>query len=56
MAGKSLLQELNEKAARKVVGRQEFGDFMHNPNLSDEDKREMLKIVEEAGGYENLGS
>ena len=54
MAGKSLLDELNARAAAKVVGKAEFGEFMHNPNVSEEDKKAMIDMVNEAGGYENL--
>ena len=50
----SLLDVLNKAAAAPVVSRQEFGDIMHDDEISDEKKFEILKEVELLGGYENL--
>lgn len=32
----------------------EFGRIMHDDDVSEETKQEILKKLEEAGGYENL--
>lgn len=50
----SLLDVLNKVASRKTVSRKEFGKIMHDENITDEKKFEILKEVEDFGGYENL--
>lgn len=50
----SLLDVLNKIATRKTVTRKEFGEIMHDDKLTDEQKFETLKEVEDLGGYENL--
>lgn len=32
----------------------EFGERMHDPNVTEEEKQEILEAVEMAGGYDNL--
>ena len=51
--GMSLLDMLNQ-ASSMSIGKREFGRIMHDPDATEEDKREALKMLEEAGGYENL--
>lgn len=53
--GMSLLEMLTQAAARKTITKKEFGKIMHDPNASEEDKMEALKMLREADGYENLG-
>ena len=35
--------------------KEEFGRIMHDPESTDEEIAEALRMKEEAGGYENLG-
>lgn len=51
----SLLDLLNEQAAKRTLTKKEFGQIMHDPNKTDEEKAEALRIMQEADGYENLG-
>lgn len=51
--GMSLLDMLNQ-ASSMSIGKREFGRIMHDPDATEEDKREALKMLEEADGYENL--
>lgn len=51
----SLLDMLNAEAARKSMTKDEFGRIMHDPNATEEEKAEALRMLEEADGYENLG-
>lgn len=53
--GMSLLDYLNANAARASITKDEFGKIMHDPNATEEEKAEALRMMEEAGGYENLG-
>lgn len=53
--GTSLLDYLNAYAARTCMTKDEFGKVMHNPNATEEEKAEALRMMEETGGYENLG-
>lgn len=41
-------------SAISLPTKSEFGKKMHDPNLSDEDKEEILQKVADNGGYENL--
>jgi hypothetical protein len=50
----SLLDMLTAAAARNTITKQEFGRIMHDPNASEADKEEALKMLNEADGYENL--
>lgn len=53
--GMSLLDYLNANAAKASMTKDEFGKIMHNPDATEEEKAEALRMMEEAGGYENLG-
>lgn len=53
--GMSLLDYLNANAAKVSMTKDEFGKVMHNPDATEEEKAEALRMMEEAGGYENLG-
>lgn len=53
--GTSLLDFLTAAAARKTLTKSEFGRIMHDPDSSEEEIQEALKMLEEADGYENLG-
>ena len=53
--GMSLLDVLNAGAARQCMTKDEFGRVMHDPDATEEEKAEALRMLEEAGGYENLG-
>lgn len=50
----SLLDVLNKVASRKVVSKEEFGKIMHDDSVTDEEKFDILKEVEDFGGYDNL--
>lgn len=52
--GMSLLDMLTQAASRTVLTKNEFGRIMHDPNSSESEIREALKMLEEADGYENL--
>lgn len=43
------------KSAQQTLKKEEFGKVMHDPNSTEEEIAEALKILNEAGGYENLG-
>jgi len=45
---------LTAAAAKQTMTKQEFGRIMHDPDASEEDKMEALKMLQEADGYENL--
>ena len=51
----SLLDMLNAAASRKAITKTEFGKIMHDPNSTDEEIAEALRLLKEANGYENLG-
>lgn len=53
--GISLLDMLNAAASKSTMTKDEFGRIMHDPEASEEDKQAALRMLEEAGGYENLG-
>lgn len=53
--GMSLLDVLNAEAARRSMTKDEFGRIMHDPNATEDEKAEALRMLEEADGYENLG-
>lgn len=55
MEGRSLLDMLVMKSAQQTLKKEEFGKVMHDPNSTEEEIAEALKILNEAGGYENLG-
>lgn len=48
------LFDLIVAAGAALPTRQEFGDKMHDENISEEEKQDILEIVMDAGGYENL--
>lgn len=52
--GMSLLDMLTAAAAKSTMTKEEFGRIMHDPNASEEDREEALKMLAEADGYENL--
>lgn len=52
--GMSLLDMLNAAAARSTLTKQEFGRIMHDPNSTEDEIEEALKMLQEADGYENL--
>lgn len=54
MSGMSLLDMLNAEAAKNCLTKDEFGRIMHDPNATEADKEEALRMMEEAEGYENL--
>lgn len=54
MSGMSLLDMLNMQAAKRTLTKEEFGRVMHDPNATEEDRAEALRMLEEADGYENL--
>lgn len=52
--GLSLLDMLNQAAAKKTITKEEFGRIMHDPDATDEEIAEALRLMQEADGYENL--
>ena len=42
------------RAASNLPTKTEFGEKMHDDDVSEEEKERILKSVEEAGGYDNL--
>ena len=50
----NLLWLLNAAAARESITKKKFGKIMHDPNATEAEKREALRKMEEAMGYENL--
>lgn len=52
--GMSLLDMLTAAASRKTLTKQEFGRIMHDPDATEAEKDEALKMLKEADGYENL--
>lgn len=52
--GLSLLDMLNAAAARQTISKKEFGRIMHDPNATEGEIEEALKMLQEADGYENL--
>lgn len=52
--GMSLLDMLTSAAAKQTLTKQEFGRIMHDPNATEEEIQEALKMLQEADGYENL--
>ena len=52
--GLSLLDMLNAMAAKKTLTKEEFGRIMHDPDATQDEIDEALKLLEEADGYENL--
>ena len=52
--GMSLLDCLQAAAAKKTLSKSEFGRIMHDPDASEEEIQEALKMLHEADGYENL--
>lgn len=53
-SGMSLLDMLNAAAAKQTLTKQEFGRIMHDPNATEGEIEEALKMLKEADGYENL--
>lgn len=53
-SGMSLLDMLTAAAAKNTISKNEFGRIMHDPNASEAEKQEALKMLQEADGYENL--
>ena len=53
--GMSLLDMLTMAAARQTITKKEFGHIMHDPDATEEEKQEALRMMREADGYENLG-
>lgn len=53
--GMSLLDWLNAQASKSTLTKEEFGRIMHDPNATEEEKNEALRMINEADGYENLG-
>ena len=49
----SLLDMLN-KAAESKLTKQEFGRIMHDPNSTEAEIEDALRMLHEADGYENL--
>lgn len=54
-SGMSLFDMLTKKASMKTLTKSEFGRIMHDPNATEEEIQEALRMMQEAGGYENLG-
>ena len=52
--GMSLLDMLNAAASQQVLTKQEFGRIMHDPEATQEEIAEALKMLQDADGYENL--
>lgn len=50
----SLLDLLNQASAKQTISKKEFGRIMHDPNATDEEIAEALRLLKEADGYENL--
>lgn len=48
------LYDLIVAAGAALPTKQEFGDKMHDENLSEEEKQDILEMVADAGGYDNL--
>ena len=53
--GMIFLDMLNAAAAADTMTKEEFGRIMHDDDATEEEKQEALRMMEEAGGYENLG-
>lgn len=53
--GTSLLDMLNSLAVKGSLSKAEFGRIMHDPNATEEERQEALRMLQEADGYENLG-
>jgi len=52
--GMSLLDMLTAAAAEQTITKAEFGRIMHDPDATEAEKNEALKMLQEADGYENL--
>lgn len=52
--GMSLLDMLTQAAAQNTLTKEEFGRIMHDPNATEAEIQEALKLLQEADGYENL--
>ena len=52
--GMSFLDMLNAAAAKDTMTKQEFGRIMHDWNSTEKEKQEALRMMQDAGGYENL--
>ena len=52
--GISLLDMLNALASKNIITKREFGVIMHDPDSTEEEKQEALRILQAADGYENL--
>lgn len=48
------MQQQKRIADLDLPTREEFGKIMHDPEVSEETKQEILKKVEAVNGYENL--
>jgi len=48
------LWDFIQQASRRKHSRKEWGAKMHDEFTTEEEKAELLKELEEAGGYENL--
>lgn len=53
-SGMSLFDMLTKAASRKTLTKSEFGCIMHDPDATEEEIQEALKMLQEADGYENL--
>jgi len=54
LKGMSLLDMLTAAAAKSTMTKAEFGRVMHDPDATEADRAEALKMLQEADGYENL--
>lgn len=52
--GMSLLDMLTAAASRQTLTKKEFGRIMHDPDATEAEINEALKMLKEADGYENL--
>ena len=52
--GMSFLDMLNAAAAAETMTKQEFGRIMHDPNSTEAEIEDALRMLQEADGYENL--
>lgn len=41
--------------SKRSITKEEFNRIMHDPDATEEEIAEALRMKEEAGGYENLG-
>ena len=53
-SGMSLLDYLQAQASKQTLTKSEFGRIMHDPDSTEDEIQEALKMLQEVDGYENL--